>query len=523
VQEWFSSRTQASEVCPSLFRKPSPPPPVPLRAMWILQQARTGHYSQVAEYEAAKARMESYFEARHQKALEYREQIAFEEEEERRRTSTPPHSDDIASDGALSTDSEEDSNIADQRQQQQRENDFELEPEQEAAPQDQRDRAVYDEWRDNLVDVEEEISSDESVLTTDESEGENVDECPEPENPVEEVDVPLPREGQIRPISPDDPAERPPRVIAQIVEDREFRPMPEEEEMFECKRFFPHQRYDQIFDSGNVAEFAEYAEKTREGVRKLLESDLQFISHERAIRKVEAVFDEALQPEWLQSKLNLSEERNRNQRAENIVPDEIPLRLDPFRSITKVLNEDFQRLNKGIKPEGVWRVNGEIIVPHRSDRKVRFSDELDRSLISDVTVRSDWGKLYCPLSEAVNVSEELPAVRPLPKSTYGKWKPPVKPLVDTRNARRARRRLENDANTYFTRNMKALGIEYEAQFIESKSFIEEYFLKRICLGVEIVIHQTREERQKIARLAQVVTDKGMGITAKADEVEISKS
>jgi hypothetical protein len=39
MREWFMSRTKSPDRCPSLFKKPSPPPPAPLRAIWVLQRA----------------------------------------------------------------------------------------------------------------------------------------------------------------------------------------------------------------------------------------------------------------------------------------------------------------------------------------------------------------------------------------------------------------------------------------------------------------------------------------------------
>jgi hypothetical protein len=121
-----------------------------------------------------------------------------------------------------------------------------LEPEQEPQPP-QHDQFMFNGWRDNLPSGEE-YSSDESAL---ESEDDPVDQCPEPDNPIEEIDVPLPRHDLIRPITPEDPAEQPPRAMAQIVEDREFRPAPNEHEEFECKRYFPHERNDELFESGD--------------------------------------------------------------------------------------------------------------------------------------------------------------------------------------------------------------------------------------------------------------------------------
>lgn len=133
MRGWFYARSKTAQECPSLFEKPFPPPPVPMRAMWILESADTGHYSRVADYEEAKALVDAYFEARHQKALEYRRQEQLEQEEERRRSSTPPQTDEL-SDAARSTDSEEDSNIAVAAPEAPQVNNFELEPALEPAP-----------------------------------------------------------------------------------------------------------------------------------------------------------------------------------------------------------------------------------------------------------------------------------------------------------------------------------------------------------------------------------------------------
>ncbi|CBY13105.1 unnamed protein product [Oikopleura dioica] len=500
LEKWFGQRRQPAKECAALFAKSDPPPPAPLRAMWALQRASKGIYSKVAEYERAKARMERYFEDRHQRTLEYRERVN-RKEREGRRTSAPLARIDSTDEEELSTDSDENSDIeflafaarfSD--------SDCETEPATERI-RPRKEPFVFDEWRKHLraQQVVRAEADDDSVPEL-ETEDENVDECPEVENPDDRgADVPLPR--QIRPITPEGEDERELPVVAQILEDPEFRPLPDGENEFECRRFFPHERYDELFDSGDADKFAEFAQKTREGVRMLLEEDLQYITHERAVRKVEAVFQEALQPDWFRSKLNKSEERNKKTRVEHPIAD-IESHREADNNEVNLVADDFSRVNKGQVPQGVWKIDGEVIAPHRSDRIVKFTDEADGNLESGVRVRDDWGKSNFSFDNVVPAGTDLHAVRPLPMSTYGKWKPERPPLADTRNARKMRYKMERNPNTLFNRNMRMIGIERDDQYVPAE---------------QITLHESQAEMDKIQKLAQILSNKGMGMIDRDDE------
>ncbi len=446
-----------------LFNKPSPLPVLPLLSMRILQVDDSGPYSQVAEYKAAKARMELWLEARHQRTLQNRRAEEAEEaaQRERERALAQAQAADSPDESELSTDSELDS-----------EDEFVLfanehgaEPviDPPANPVPERRRRVpfvFDEWRENLPEQRQNVQV--------RPDPDNEDECPEPEG---ELEIPLPN----RPVTPEEiaeirgfdggeiqPAPEPVqpqrRVIAQIVEDPEFRPVPDDQQAFECSRFFPHERYDELFESGDADKFAEFAEKTREGVRRLLEKDLEHVSHERAFAKIEAVFNEAMAPENIRPILNLTERINKPRRVELPLAEDTP---------DEVVTRDYERVNLGQPTEGVWRRNGEIFVPHRSDRAVKFTDEDEMSLETLTVIRQDYGSSDFDLSAVPSSSVDLPAVRPLQPQTYGRWKAP-RVLADTATARKNRRRQVTRPFFHADKNMKLIGISQESQFVKSK-------------------------------------------------------
>ncbi|CBY13926.1 unnamed protein product [Oikopleura dioica] len=490
----------------SLFDKPSPLPDLPLMGMRLLQMKPTGTYSQVAAYKEAKARMEFWFEARHQRFLQNRRDEAAEEaaELERERLAAIPPALDSSDESELSTDSEVDSD-----------EEFVLYvealdvPPAEETPFEPDELApvrpfVFDEWRDNLPHRHNPRRGH--------PDADNEDECPD----GEVVELPLPN----RPVTPEEIAEirgfdagarqqaleeiEPPRrVIAQIVEDPEFRPVPNDLAAFECKRFFPHERYDELFESGDADKFAEFAEKTREGVRKLLEKDLEHVSHERAFSKIEAVFNEALLPHNVQPSLNVSEQRNKPRRVE------LPLADGADQDPSVV--EDYERLNLGQAPKGIWHLDGEIIVPHRSDRKIKFTDEADLPLESLTVISEDLGRTDFKLENIASASVDLPAIRPLPRDIYGKWRP-QRVFADTPMARKNRSRVARNPFFHADLNMKVIGIVHKSQFIESKFKTFKTYLVNIS-GEKITINESVAQQKHIFELAQIVSNKSMGLTA----------
>ncbi|CBY15708.1 unnamed protein product [Oikopleura dioica] len=132
-----------------------------------------------------------------------------------------------------------------------------------------------------------------------------------------------------------------------------------------------------------------------------------------------------------------------------------------------------------------------------------FTDEADRELETGTCVRNDWGKSNFSFDNVVAANTDLHAVRPLPMSTYGKWKPERPPLADTRNARKMRYKLERNPNTLFERNMRVMGIERDEQYVPAE---------------QITLHESQAEIDEIQRMAQIVSNKGMGMSDPDNEV-----
>ena len=478
----------------ALFNKPDPLPKLALRGMLHLQMKKTGIYSEIQAYEDAKKRMEDWMESKHQRTLQNRRETEAEEAAEIQRERLHQIRRDNARQAAesedddLSTESELDSDEEVERHFGARA--VENIAEAIAAQPAPQNAFVFDDWRANLPDR----AQRQRPASPD---GVNEDECPEPEA---DADPELPDRIQVRPLTPEEVQARqgfaqagapappqpeeplPRRIVAQIVEDDEYRPEPNEQEAFECKHYFPHRRYDTLFDSGDADKFAEFARTTREGVRRLLEQDLEFVSHERAFTKIEAVFNEVLEPLRTPSSLNLSEDRNKPRREEQPLPDEA--------ESGENLAQDYELLNLGQQARSVWRAGGEVIVPHRSDRKVRFTDQEAQEAV--IQPENEISKFK--LDEVPSSSVGLPATRPLEKRPYGKWLPPKKPLVDTQKARKNRSLTERRPTYFADSNMRGIGIKNDSQYVESKS-------DNSCIKLKIEFR--RAHRGKRDRRAEV--------------------
>jgi hypothetical protein len=450
-----------------LYEKPDPLPKLALRGMMHLQLKSTGAYSEVQAYENARKRMDDWLEAKHQRTLQNRRETEAEEvaeaqrerlrqvRQENARLAAEQSEEELSTDSELDSDEEVELHFGEAA--------VENIAEAIAARPAPQNAFVFDDWRANLPDRAQNPrpASPDDV---------NEDECPEPEA---NAGLELPGRIQIRPLTPEEvqakqgfaqagapaPAQpeepRPRRIVAQIVEDAEYRPEPDEQEAFECRHYFPHRRYDELFESGEADKFAEFARKTREGVRRLLEEDLEFVSHNRAFTKIEAVFNEVLEPLRTPSSLNLSESRNKPRRDEHPLPNEA--------ESGENLAQDYELLNLGQQAKAVWQAGGEVIVPHRSDRKVRFTDEAVEIILPG---REDS---EFELDSVPSSSVGLPATRPLEPKPYGKWVPQKKELSDTLRARKNRSTIARNPFHHHDINMKGIGIENESQYIKSKS------------------------------------------------------